>query len=221
MTPSARPSPASAARRRRAPGGRRSGSFSSVFLTFSLLLLVMAAGFVFGRLVIARAYVKTASTIRKAPVPLTPANQGGAPLTPTVAPEVQPGATPDGAPDQNAQPPDRGVTPDSSGDNATTEGNDTGSGDTADTAAPEQPRGNGKKSDYQIQVGSFVSEESARRTSSQLTKAGYPARIEADRSGSATSYRVVTGHYNSHDKAQTALGDLQKQGFAGAFVTPR
>jgi cell division septation protein DedD len=219
MTPSARRSPASAARRRRAPGGRRSGSFSSVFLTFSLLLLVMAAGFVFGRLVIARAYVKTASTIRKAPVPLTPANQGGAPLTPTVTPEVQPGETPNGAVDQNAPPQDNGATPDTSGDNATEAG--TGDGDAADTTSSEQPRGNGKKSDYQIQVGSFASEESARRTSSQLTRAGYPARIEADRSGSTTSYRVVTGHYDAHDKAQTALGELQRQGFAGAFVTTR
>ena len=204
-----------AAKRRR--GRRDSGSLSSAFLTFSLLLLVMALGFVFGRVVIARAYVKTAAGIKKTGGGTVPGGQALAAsgVAGSVG-AVQSGqATP---PDQGAQPEGAQQTPASAEQAAPapsgeTDGAAGSDADQPDTSAPTE------EGRYALQIGAFGSEESARKAMSRLTNAGYPARIEVDRQ--RNTFKVLTGRYRTEENAQRALGELKQEGFSEAFVVAR
>ncbi len=199
-------------------GRRDSGSFSSAFLTFSLLLLVMALGFVFGRVVIARAYVKTAAGLKKTGGGTVPGGQAlaasgvagsvGALQSGQATPPDQ-GAQPEGA--QETPAPAEQTAPAPSGETSGAAGSD--AADQPDTSAPT---GEGR---YAIQIGAFGSEESARKAMSRLTNAGYPARIEVDRQ--RNTFKVLTGRYRTEENAQQALGELKHEGFSEAFVAAR
>ena len=204
-----------AERRRR--GRRDSGSFSSAFLTFSLLLLVMALGFVFGRMVIARAYVKTAAGIKKTGGGTVPGGQALAAsgVAGSVG-AIQSGqATPpdQGAPSEAAPP--APALAEQAAPAPAEETNGAAGADAAQTdtfASSEQGR-------YAIQIGAFGSEASARKAMSRLTNAGYPARIDVDRQRS--TFKVLTGRYRTEENARKALGELKQEGFSEAFVVAR
>ena len=200
-------------------GRRDGGSFSTSFLTFSLLLLVMALGFVFGRVVVARAYVRTTADLKKTTLPGKPA---GAALAPSgLAGRVGEVETGEGVATegQESEGLSQGATPQEvirpapredqdsleQPDNMETEG--------AEALAPEA------EIRYAIQVGAYGSEESARKAGTQLTRAGYPAKIEVDREHH--TYRVVTGRYLTEENAEKARGELREEGFPEAFVVAR
>jgi cell division septation protein DedD len=205
-----------AAKRTRAR--RDSGSFASSLLTFFMLLLVMALGFVFGRVVIARAYVRGSAELKKTGSPA--AAPGGQALSSSAlagsagaAGEEQPAARGQGGESEtssNGALPREEIGPDPE----TTQGQPTEGGpeEQEDLPPVEDLR-------YAVQVGAFGNEESARAAATRLTRTGYPARIEVDRH--TRTYRVVTGSYESEAGAQAALGELQGEGFPEAFVVAR
>ena len=52
----------------------------------------------------------------------------------------------------------------------------------------------------------------------ELTRAGYPARIDVTSPGEQTLYRVLTGRYHTEYAARKALAELQREGFSGFLV---
>jgi len=191
---------------------RERGSLPTAVLTFSLLLLVMAMGFLFGRLVIAKAYVKTAPVRRvegtavENPASPTPALPAPAPL-----PDVP-------------VPSEEGTTPSPEAGDST---------DTAPAPAPppaegaadrnaDQPRANAEPTPrevrFAIQVGAFASEQSARDAQAKLTRAGQAARIVPVREGTRSTYKVLVGRYRARSGAEDALSAVQARGFPEAFV---
>lgn len=189
---------------------REGGSFSSMLLTFSLLLLVLALGFVFGRVVVARAYVKATGTIQKAPEATAPGGQASAPASP----DTSGGDT--SATDEGATASDSADT--QSGQSDLTTGDQTDASDTTvEGGAPDQGAAPGGVR-YAVQVGAFGSEDSARQAETELTNAGYPARIVRERRGTGSTYKVLTGAYRTKDRAQKALTELTREGFSEAFV---
>jgi len=177
----------------------------------------MALGFVFGRVVIARAYVKTAAGIKKTGGGTVPGGQALAAsgVAGSVG-AVQSGqATPpdQGAPSEAAQPAPalaEQAAP------APAEGTNGAAGSDADQPDTSAPTEEGR---YALQIGAFGSEESARKAMSRLTTAGYPARIEVDRQ--RNTFKVLTGRYRTEENAQRALGELKQEGFSEAFVVAR
>ncbi len=194
------------------------GSLPAAFLTFSLLVLVFAVGFVVGRAVIARAYVKAGPEIDRQKLPQAEGQEEAksppAPLVPSAVhvPEryQEPETPPPGA-EEN------GVEVDSEGGAAP-----------AETAAPSeagaeqpQPQSAGERpGPYVLQVGAFVSEQGARELADELTRAGYPTTIQPDRSGDQVTYRVFTGHFRTEEEARQEAMRLQEDGF-DAFLAQR
>jgi len=201
---------------------RGSASFPSVFLTFSLLLLVLAAGFAVGRLVIGRAYLKSAGQFEKLPAP-KPAGAEGAPIASDLpagdvyvpeprgkarteegqeSPEGEPAEQPQQTPEGQAEPP---VPP----------------GQEALPPPPppvEAPREEESGKRYAIQVGLFIAEAGAQQVADQLARGGYPARVEVTRGDGGTLYRVVTGRYRTEYAARKAMEQLRQEGFPGFLV---
>lgn len=199
---------------------RGHSSFPAAFLTFSLLLLVLAIGFAVGRLVVGQLYLKGSRGLKWAA-----AEAGERPL-------VEPAA-----------PPGRVHVP-SAGEPSPEEKLDSGGREAAGTAPgaePEpEPDASGREEPreeplpvetsesapaagdtrYAIQVGMFESEQGARRVAEELTRAGYPARIEVGRGERGDLYRVLTGRYRTEYAARKAMEQLQKEGFPG-FLTQR
>jgi len=182
-----------------------------------LLLLVMALGFVFGRVVIARAYVRTSPSISKSERGAVPAGQNlAASRVAGAVGEIQDESAAPGPRSQNGAEPV--VEPEAPLWPAETEagGGSPDVGANAPAAETEMPI---EEVRYAIQVGAFGGEESARRAASQLTRAGYPAKIEVDREH--RTFKVVTGRYRTEESAQRALGDVKAEGFPEAFVVAR
>jgi cell division protein FtsN len=161
----------------------------------------MAIGFVFGRVVIARAYIRTAPPVGKA----QSSSQAGAPAGVLYRPrEAQTQTTEEqpATPETKAAPPEAtDVTPP----------DETPVSPAPPETAPQDVR-------YTVQVGTFESNRSARQMSDRLTRTGRPARIEVDRTQSPTAYRVLTGRYRSESNARKALDQLKNEGFTEAFV---
>jgi len=201
--------------------------FPTAFLTFSVLLLVLAAGFVIGRVVVAGAYRDAAPEFEKLPTAEAPAEVEPEPQAtlapgsvhvppPTDAPaESVPAEAPEeAAPDtgQPETPSDQGPLP--SPPPATTR---------MPAPPPPQPRHEPaplvpeapptSARGYTIQVGLFTSQEGARQVADDLTRAGHPARIIVERSEVATLYRVLTGQYRTEYAARSAVDQLRQQGF--------
>lgn len=188
---------------------RERGGLSSAFLTLSVLLLVMALGFVFGRVVIARAYIKAAPVLSKeadatqpetAPAANSPEVVYGEPTarTPNTGERLNPEDVPTGDGGTDSASP-------SSSDSSTTPSTAPEAGDVR----------------YAVQAGVFSSEQSARQVADQLTRAGYPATIDVNREDSPASYKVVVGRYRSEANARKALDQIKHEGYAEAFVVTR
>jgi cell division protein FtsN len=197
------------------------GNFPGVFLTFSLVLLVLAMGFVLGRVVIGRLYIKTAPSFEPkvaqrpegtedarpedarrpgrvyVPAPPPQAPEGDLELEGTVA------AAEEGEP---AEPPAE----------ASTQEETVEALPTAPPAVPEESEGRR----YSIQVGVFISETGARKAAEELTRAGYPARVELAREGGETRYRVLAGRYRTEATARRALERIRQEGLQ-AFLVER
>jgi len=185
-------------------------------LTFSTLLLVLALGFVFGRVVVARAFVQGTAELKKTGTQVTP---GGQALSSSALAgsagargEEQP-ATPEQG---SGETPENGA---ASREEVTPEPDETGGESSDVTPGTEDNPPPVAEQGYTVQVEAFRSEENARAAAMQLTRAGYPARIEVDRQ--SHTYRVTTGNYETEERAERALGDIQGEGFPRAFVVPR
>jgi cell division protein FtsN len=202
---------------------RQFGGAASVFLTFSLLLFVMVLGFIFGRVVIARAYIKGMGTLVKPAEPPVTRDQARGPVGTVFAPPVEGTApagqesvlTPDAAPGSPEQAPEEGAPapeppqPEEALSPA------------PGAAEPETPEPVVRDVRYAVQVGLFGSEDGARDTLRQLTQSGHPSRIEVDRQATRTMYRVLSGSYRNEANARKALDEIRGEGFAEAFVVAR
>lgn len=198
-------------------------TFPAAFLTFSLLLLVLAGGFAVGRLVVGRAYLKTVGQSDKLPIarPQSDSQPGGdyehsagqgyvpAPAEPAEARDRQraerespPGERP-GAPQQDlpsdmmAATDDQRVQP---------------------PPAEEPPPEEQPAKRYAIQIGVFGAQEGAQQVADDLARAGYPARVESSKGDNGTVYRVVTGRYRTEYAARKAMDQLRQEGFPGFLV---
>jgi cell division protein FtsN len=200
-------------------------AFPTTFLTFSLLLLVLAAGFAVGRLVVGRAYIKSAGQFEKLPVPKGEAGDGAAAEVDQAtgqgyvpAPEGQNGVT-------QEQPQPQAKTP----DGQTPETPDSGTPSDLTPPADEQPQADSapvetptpaeeKAKRYAIQVGMFESDAGAQQVADDLARAGYPARVEVAQSDGAKVFRVLTGRYRTEYAARKAMDQLRQEGFPGFLV---
>jgi len=198
--------------------------FPTTFLTFSLLLLVLAAGFAVGRLVVGRAYLKTAGQFDKLPVPKAQAGgEGGADVDQQIGQAYVPAPAERPAEAQERPEPEE-VAP--------VEGDEPDPGqETPQEAAPPAAVGQAeslptettepsetKAKRYAIQVGLFEAAEGAQQVADDLTRAGYPARVEQAGSDTGTIYRVVTGRYRTEYAARKAMDQLRQEGFPGFLV---
>ena len=198
------------------------GVFPTTFLTFSLLLLVLAAGFAVGRLVIGRAYLKSAGQFEKLPIsrvqsggeatePDQPVGQGYVP-----APVERPSETPEEtSPAQGPRPDEQSESPaEEQPSEAAPPAREQQEPLPAETPEPTEM----KEKRYAIQVGVFELREGAQQVADDLSRAGYPARVEMARGDSETVYRVVTGRYRTEYAARKAMDQLRQEGFPGFLV---
>ena len=228
---------------------RQSGyaGFPAILLTFSLLLLVLAIGFVVGRVVVARAYLDKAPRFDvAAQAPEVSSDPGGERSAVAGRVYVPPPAPPPRAPDEGDVMPGEGegevgegisesgpLQTDASGvdsPGATTQAPAPASaspGEAKPSAAPKpapQPReaAVGEKaseeSAYAIQVGIFTSRQGARQVVDELARSGFSASISPEKRGSQELYRVVTGRYRSEYAARKAVDELRKEGFEAFLI---
>ncbi len=203
------------------------------FLTFSLLLLVLAIGFVVGRLMVARTYAEAAPELERLPV-----------AEPEVAARavedrvVLPGSVYVPAPAPPEQVPEEAVGGVIGGEaSAEAEGEEGPSQAAADglraavEAEPEEIEAGGVVAPvmpaetaepgrirYSIQVGVFTMREGARQVAEELSRVGYPAQIEVTTAEDQSLYRVLTGRYYTEYAARKALSELEKEGYSGFLV---
>jgi len=204
---------------------------AGIFLTFSLLLVVLAVGFVVGRLMVARSYAQAAPKIERRDVegPAVSAElpeEGMAlPGSVYVPPPVPPQETPDDLPtgetaeDEAPGAPASPIAPGS--ETAAAAAPRETSPETRvslppprDLATTDEPEG----ARYSVQVGIFTVREGARQVADELTRAGYPAEIAVKTTAGQTLYRVLTGRYRTEYAARKALEELQREGFPGFLV---
>ncbi|HUU55143.1 MAG TPA: SPOR domain-containing protein [Armatimonadota bacterium] len=224
------------------------GGFPAILLTFSLLLLVLAFGFVLGRVVVARAYLDKAPRFdaRTANAPEVVSGTGrersAVPGRVYVPPPAPPPKTP-GEEEGGAEV--SGQASGSVSEPGPAEGAGARAGEartTTDAPAPAQPtesrpreavrepqpvpqpRGGppapeqAEEHSYSIQVGVFTSRQGARKVVEELARAGYPARIGPEKRGSQDLYRVLTGRYRSEYAARKAVEQLRKEGFEAFLI---
>lgn len=70
-----------------------------------------------------------------------------------------------------------------------------------------------------VQVFAGRDRKAAESLFDQLKSAGYPARVFSEREGAGGLFKVRVGGYATEDEARSAAARLQKEGFAGAWVT--
>jgi cell division septation protein DedD len=201
---------------------QRGYSFPTAFLTFSLLLLVMAAGFAVGRLVIGRAYPRGAGQFERLST-ARPETAG----RPTVETEPPPGAVhvpeeKEHRPEQRAEPrpsPAQGEEPEPPAAEVP-EVAPTPEEPAEETSVPtEAPGTEARGKRYAIQVGMFASEQGAQQVADELTRDGYPARVEVTRGeAGGTVFRVLTGRYRTEYAARKAMEQLRQEGYPGFLV---
>jgi rare lipoprotein A len=203
---------------------RQFGGAASVFLTFSLLLFVMVLGFIFGRVVIARAYIKGMGTLVKPAEPAVTRDHARAPTGTVFAPSVGGDAAP--ADQESVLVPDAAPgSPEQAAEEGTSAPErpqpEEAPSPAPETREPETPEPVVRDVRYAVQVGLFGSEDGARDTLRQLTQSGHPSRIEVDRQSTRTMYRVLSGNYRNEANARKALDEIRGEGFAEAFVVAR
>jgi len=213
------------------------GGFPSIFLTFSLLLLVLAVGFVVGRVVVARFYLSQAPKF---------ATRAAADLDPVAAaPEsaprmpgrvyVPPPAPPEEPPEESvdlAGPPE-GTLLDSDlewpvdAETVHPPVHPPAGGQVTRVPVPQDSppdRGRDREDEgdalYSVQVGVFSSIQGARKLEDELREKGHSTRIEVEGRDGDTLYRVLTGSYRTEYAARRGVEDLRRQGFE-AFLIER
>jgi cell division protein FtsN len=208
----------------------RPTGFPTALLTFSVMLLVLAIGFVLGRVVVARAYLGSAPKIdlrgsggseldgRAAPghvyvpspsasrPPEEASSEERSPKPPTAEHGQSPDETTSGAPEG----------PQAAG--STVPPAEQPSQAEAPPAQETKPAEESSNKTYSIQVGVFTSTQGARQVMDELTRAGYPSRVARDKRGSQDLYRVVTGRYRSEYAARKAMEQLRTEGFEAFLV---
>ena len=216
---------------------RTYGGVAGVFLTFSLLLMVLAIGFVVGRVMVARMYAGAAPDIQRQPVrePEAMAEIAeerallpGSVYVPPPAPPEEPAEEMVETEVSWAE-----VEGDAGGEVRVMEGAGGAPAEVEEPGpavpiAPPPPRparptpgsvGEGAgQVRYSIQMGVFAVREGAREVADELARAGYPARIEVASSEEQALYRVLTGRYRTEYAARKALDELQREGFPGFLV---
>ena len=229
---------------------RQSGyaGFPAILLTFSLLLLVLAIGFVVGRVVVARAYLDKAPRfdVEAAQAPEVSSDPGRERSAVPGRVYVPPPAPPPRAPDEGDVVPGEGEgevggaiaesgPPQTDPSGADSPGATTqapapaaaSSGEAKPSAAPKpapEPReaAAGEKASeersYAIQVGVFTSRQGARQVVDELARSGFSASISPEKRGSQELYRVVTGRYRSEYAARKAVDELRKEGFEAFLI---
>ena len=216
---------------------RRYGGVAGVFLTFSLLLMVLAIGFVVGRVMVARMYVGAAPDIERQPVrepeAMSEIAEERALLPGSVY--VTPPAPPEEPVEEMVETEVSWaeVEGDAGGEVRVMEGAAGAPAEVEEPApgvpiAPPPPRparptpgSVGEESGqarYSIQMGIFAVREGAREVADELARAGYPARIEVASTEEQALYRVLTGRYRTEYAARKALDELQREGFPGFLV---
>lgn len=68
---------------------------------------------------------------------------------------------------------------------------------------------------YCVQVGSFSSEQNARKLAGEIKKRGYEAEVSEGVLGGKTFYRVRIGRFGSRPEAERELERLKQDGFPG------
>jgi cell division protein FtsN len=206
---------------------RKSGysGFPSILLTFSLLLVVLGAGFVFGLVVVARAYPSIGPKIEpqagaEGEEALTPERAGRVylppPTPPAHAPDEEQTEHPAREPNEEALSEAPEVTPEPV--EVTPPRAEEAPPGPARTQTPEPPAEETSNQTYSIQVGVFTSRGGARQVVDELARAGFPSRIAVQSRGNQELYRVVTGRYRSEYAARKALDQLRSEGFEAFLV---
>jgi cell division protein FtsN len=203
---------------------RGRSAFATVFLTFSLLLVVMALGFALGRALVGKVSVRRPLEFakqegQKAGSAQQAVQEPGPPAAPAYVPapaEPQGGANApaEGSETSPPAPEQPGPSP-SPGPAEQPEGGATGP---PPLPAPQATEGSEER--FAVQVGSFISPEGARELADSLARAGYPSRVEREQSGERVSYRVLTGRYRTEYAARKAAEQLTREGFQ-AFIVKR
>lgn len=206
--------------------------FPTAFLTFSALLLVLAVGFVVGRVVVAGAYRDAAPEFEKLPAAEAPEQVEPEPREslapgsvhvppPAEAPaETLPGEAPEEASPEAGEveaPPAEAPLPPTTARPMPAPPAPQPPREPA-PLVPEAPPASARG--YTIQVGLFTSQEGARQVADDLARAGHPARIVVERGEAATLYRVLTGQYRTEYAARSAVEQLRQEGFP-AFLLPQ
>jgi cell division protein FtsN len=198
----------------------RSG-FPTALLTFSAMLLVLAIGFVVGRLVVARAYMGAVPKIEAQGAGGSELDEDRSapgriyvPSPSTSRPPEEEGRERRRSPEEpaGAAGPDEGVA------RSASEGVAAPGSPEAPASAQPEPKGEEVAKTYSIQVGVFSDRQGARQVVDELARAGYPARISPDKRGPQELYKVVTGRYRSEYAARKALEQLRGEGFDAFLI---
>jgi cell division protein FtsN len=201
--------------------------FPTALLTFSAMLLVLALGFVVGRVFVARQYMNSAPKFDSASD--TGSELDGSSGAPGHVYVPKPPSSPreharkeEDKPDtpatQEAAPGETPVRPTELPPAATEPSVEGVREETTPTPEPREEPASGKT--YAIQVGVFTMKEGARQASDELSRAGYPGRITPEKRGSQDVYKVLTGRYQNEYAARKALDQLRASGFE-AFLVER
>jgi len=207
------------------------GGFPTALLTFSVMLLVLAIGFVVGRVVVARAYLTSAPKIdlqgsggseldedRSAPghiyVPSPSASRPAEAATDEERPREQAGEQGRPSPDETTRGAPEGPQAAGSIEPGSPQPKQAESPPAQEPKPAEEP----SNKTYSIQVGVFTSLQGARQVMDELTRAGYPSRVAREKRGAQDIYRVVTGRYRSEYAARKALEQLRTDGFEAFLI---
>ncbi len=205
-------------------------AFPTALLTFSVMLLVLAIGFVLGRVVVARRYLGSVPRVSAQGLGSSELDEGQGPPGHIYVPSpvaVQPDET-ESRRSETEHPPDEGestgeeraaATPQEPKATASEDAKKQNLGD-AEKPPPAEPVEEPSDKTYSIQVGVFANIQGARQVMGDLTRAGYPSRVSREKRGSEEIYRVVTGRYRSEYAARKALEQLRNEGF-DAFLLER
>lgn len=229
---------------------RQSGyvDLPAILLTLALWLLVLALGFVVGRVVVARAYLQMAPKFESVeatqlerdeaqpepmqrvpgevyvppPAPPEPIEEDEEEGDPSELAAVEPAIEGAEAPTPETTARTTPATPRGSAPEPSGTGADRPRGHQPITAsAPAPPeRSEADAGKYAIQVGLFTSRQGARRVVDELARTGYQARIEPERRDSQELYRVLTGRYQTEYAARKGIEQLRREGF-DAFLVER
>ena len=85
---------------------------------------------------------------------------------------------------------------------------------TVKTPPEKQPA----KGSWFVQLGSFGSEQNARRLAKEVDALGWDARVSAFQKGSKTMHRVRVGPSPTRSKAESLASELARRGFAGQVM---